>query len=178
MVGHIVLGVLRRAARLGVGIDAEHREVARLARPHPVVCLAAELTHRLRYGEHQPEVGEVLVCGGVVLVALVERFHGDVQRGVYPAYAVRHGVGHGVNHLLLPGAAPVVYAQGLHVRRYVALLLHEAHEHVLVGQFLGVALGVEAVEHVVVLHGGVRAYGLETAVVVGEHQSVGRHHHA
>ena len=33
-----------------VGIDAEYREVAGLARPHPVVCIATKLTHRLWYG--------------------------------------------------------------------------------------------------------------------------------
>ena len=45
VVGHVVLGVRSRPIGLRVGIDAEHREVAGLSRPHPVVGLAAELTH-------------------------------------------------------------------------------------------------------------------------------------
>ena len=55
----------------------------------------------------------------------------------------------------------------------VLLLAHEAHEHILVRQLLFIALGDEAVEHVVVLHGGMTANRLEAAVVVRENQSVG-----
>ena len=60
----------------------------------------------------------------------------------------------------------------------VFLLDHERDEHILVGQFFLEGLGVEAVEHVVVFDGGVRADALEAAVVVGEHQPVGADDHA
>ena len=60
----------------------------------------------------------------------------------------------------------------------VALVNHETNEHVLVGQFLFEGMGVETIEHVVVLDGGMGANGLEATVVVGEDQSVGRDDHA
>ena len=60
----------------------------------------------------------------------------------------------------------------------VALVDHEAHKHALVGQLVGIGLGEKAVEHVVVLYGRVAAYGLKSAVVVGEHQTVGRNHYS
>ena len=41
-----------------------------------------------------------------------------------------------------------------------------------------VRLGEKPLEHIVVVHGGVRADALETAMVVGEDQSVGRNHYA
>ena len=46
----------------------------------------------------------------------------------------------------------------------------------IVGQLLLVALGIETVEHVVVVNGGVGADGFKTAVMIGEDQSVGTHH--
>ena len=45
MIRHIVLAVGSRPIGLRVSIDAEYREVAGLARPHPVVCIATKLTH-------------------------------------------------------------------------------------------------------------------------------------
>ena len=51
-VRHVVLAVGCRTIGLRIGINAEYREVASLAGPHPVVCITAKLTHRLRHGEH------------------------------------------------------------------------------------------------------------------------------
>ena len=96
-----------------------------------------------------------------------------MERGVDLLDRVGHGVGHRVDHLLLTCVAPVVNAERLHVGSDVFLLLHEAHEHVLVRQLLGEALCEETVEHVVVVHGRVGAYAFEATVVVSEHQSVG-----
>ena len=67
----------------------------------------------------------------------------------------------------------ILCCQRLQLVGDIFLLPHEAHEHVLVRQFLLIALGDEAVEHVVVLHGGMTTDGLETAMVVREDQSVG-----
>ena len=96
-----------------------------------------------------------MICGGVIFVALVERLHGDVERGVDFLDRVGHGVGHRVDHRLLTRVAPVVNAERHHVCSDVFLFLHEAHEHVLVRQLLGEALCEEAVEHVVVVYGRV-----------------------
>ena len=68
-VRHVVLRVCCRTVCLRIGIDTEDRVVAGLARPHPVVGLATKLTHRLRHGEDEAQVGEIAVCSGVELVA-------------------------------------------------------------------------------------------------------------
>ena len=178
MVRHVVLGVRGRATCLRVAIDAEHGEVAGLTRPHPVVGLAAILAHRLWHREHQSQVGEVLVSGGIPLVALIEGVDVHVERLVGLLHRVGHGLAQRVDEMRLRLLVHVVDAEGLQARRDVLLALHERHEHVLVRQLLSIALRHETVEHVVVLGGAVRAYGLEATVVVGEHESVGRHHHA
>ena len=72
MIGHIVLRVLRRATRLRIHIDTEHREVTGLTRPHPVVCLTTELSHRLWQGKHQTYILIVAVGRGIELVSLIE----------------------------------------------------------------------------------------------------------
>ena len=100
------------------------------------------------------------------MVGLVDAFH-----------RVGHGIGERVEHDFEVELRLGAQAETLELVGDVALVDHEAYEHVLVGQFLGIGLGVEAVEHIVMLHGRVAAYGLEAAVVVGEDESVGRHHH-
>ena len=97
MIGHVVFGIVCRTVCLRVGIDTEDGEVAGLARPHPVVGLTAKLTHRLGNGEDQTHVAEVLIGGGIILVALVERVDVDMQRGVDLLDGVGHGIGQRVD---------------------------------------------------------------------------------
>ena len=178
VVGHVVFAVFGGAVGLRVGIYAEHREVARLPGPHPVVGLSAELAHRLWHGEHQAHVAEVAVCGGVVLVALVERLYLEAQRRVFLLHLLRPCVLERVDKVGLPRRLHVVDAHLAEPVGDVFLLDHEAHEEVFVGQLVGIRLGEESVFHVVVLHCGVGVDGPEATVVVGEHKPVGRYDHA
>ena len=175
MVGNIILRVLSRTVSLGVGIDAEYRVVARLARPHPVVGLATVLTHRLRHGEHQAHILEVAIGGQVILVTLIEGLHLNTQGRILLA------------HTLLPGILDAIH-DSTNIRHALAfqlrhdgvgdvlLFYHETDEEVFVRQLFLIALGIEAVQHVVMLDGRVLADGVETTVVVGKHQAVGRYH--
>ena len=178
MIGHIVLGVVGRAVGLGIGVDAEHGEVARLAGPHPVVGLSAKLAYRLGHGEHQAQVAEVAIGGGIVAVALIERQEFHAQGGVLFLGLTRHSVLDGIEENGAAGLGHLLKGRCQDLAGHVLLLHHERDKHVLVGQFLLKGLGIEAVQHVVMLHGAVRADGLEAAVVVGEHQSVGAYDHA
>jgi len=99
-----------------------------------------------------------------------------VERGVDLLDRIGHRVLQRVDELRLAFGAEAVEAELLEARRDILLTHHERHEHVLVGQFLGVGLGVKAVEHVVVLDGRMRADALKSAVMVGEYQSFGTHH--
>ena len=179
MIGHVVFRVAGRTIGLGVGIDAEHGEVAGLAGPHPVVGVAAELTHRLGNGKDQAQIVELLVNGGKIAVAFVERVYLHMERLVYLLYRVVQEVLQRVNEFapVIIGYVPLL-GFGPKAVGDVLLRTHERDEHVLVGQFFLVALGDKAVQHIVVFHGGMAADGLETAVVVGENQSVGTDHHA
>ena len=73
MHGDIVLRIFGRASSLWIYIDAEYREIASLTRPHPVVCLASELTHRLWKSEYKTYILIVAIGGEVVFVSLVVR---------------------------------------------------------------------------------------------------------
>ena len=176
MVGHVVLRVGCRSVGLGVGIDTEHREVAGLAWPHPVVGLATKLTHRLGHGEHQSEVGEVLIGSGVEPVAFIERLYFHVVCRVLCHGAQVEALLKVLDQHFLLICRQLVVSVAEDTVGDVLLADHEGYEHVLVGQLLLVALGVETVEHVVVVNGGVGADGFKTAVMIGEDQSVGTHH--
>ena len=82
-VRNIVFGILGRTICLGVGIDTEHDKVACLSWPHPVIGFATELTHRLRYGENQSEVVEILINGGIKAVALIEWVDRNTKRLIH-----------------------------------------------------------------------------------------------
>src|SRR5690606_7414218 len=56
-------------------VYAEHREVACVAWPHPVVVVATELTNSGRRGAYQTHVRKALVYEQVVLVAVEEVAH-------------------------------------------------------------------------------------------------------
>ena len=174
VVRNVVLRISSRTIGLRVGIDAEHGEVAGLARPHPVIGLTAELTHRLGHGEHQTNVGEVLIGRCIEAVALIEGFYFQTQRAILCLHVLGHRVFQRVDEHFLLVDGHLLEAELHHLVGDVLLLNHERNEHVGIGQFLFVRIGDEAIEHVVVLHGGVGADSFEAAVVVGEHQAVGR----
>ena len=78
-----------------------------------------------------------------------------MQCGVHLLDRIRHGVLQRVYECRLLLASHVVESKCSKTVGDIALVDHEAHEHVLVGQFLLESLGIEAVEHIVVLHRGV-----------------------
>ena len=176
MVRHVILAVWSGSVVL-TSVHTEHREVAGLPRPHPVVGLSTVFSHRLRQCEDQSEVGEVLVCGGIVLVSLIERVYLYVQGAVDSLHGIRHGIRQRVEDCRLFHSA-LARQHRQYLCCYILLVAHEADKHILVWQFLVVALGIEAVEHVVVLHRRMTVYGREATVVVCEDKSVGRHHHS
>ena len=178
VIGHVLLTILGRTVGHRVGIDAEDGEVTGLTGPHPVVGLATKLTHGFGNGKHQAHVLEVAVGGEVVLVALVERLDLNTQRGVLDADLLGHGILNAIDEVADLAEGQVHETLGVQLGGNVALLDHEAYEEVFVGQLLGIALGVETVEHIVVLHGRVLADAVEATVVVGEYQTVGTDNNA
>ena len=178
LVGHVLLVVVGRSVGIGVGIDAEYREVAGLSGPHPVICLTAKFSHRLGHGKHQSQVAEVAVGGGIVGIALIEGFQLQSQGGILLLGFLRPCVLHRVEQLGLFVEWLFKDAHLFQFLGHILLFHHKAHKHVFVGQFFLVGLGIEAIEHIVVLHGRVTSDGFKTAVVVGKHQSVGRYHHS
>ena len=157
-VGHVV-GRIGRGFVVPAGIDAEQREVARVAGPYPVVGVAAELADRRGRGGHQTHVVELLVDEQELLVAVIHLLHGGLVALAFGLcladdLLLRLACGQPVGHLL--------HAD------------EEFHVELLVGQLLGARHGPESVGQVVVLDARMRLYGVVTAVVVGQQQSFGR----
>ena len=133
---YIVLGVVCWTARLGVYIDTEHAEVAGLARPHPVVCLTAKLTHRFGQGEHQANVLIVAIGGQEILVTLVEGLKLHAEGRVLGLDFLEHHVLDGIDELAALVLCYPVDAERVHIGGDIFLLYHETHEELLVRQFL------------------------------------------
>ena len=158
-----VLGRVGRRTVVLRSVDAEHREIARVAGPDPVVGVAAELADRRGRRGHQAHVVELLVDEQELLVAVVHLFdRGFVARafglGFFDDLRGRLARGDPVGHLL--------HAD------------EEADPEFFVGQLLGPRHGPETVGQVVVLDGRMFLDGVVAAVVVGEQQAFGRNEFA
>ena len=171
-----VVGTIFGRCAVGCGIDAEHAEVACLSWPHPVVGVAAEFAQTLWWCKHKAHVVVALIYRQVVFAAAVVGGH-------FAVYAL-HGVEHfGMNHL-----CDTVDFQCFHLLVHIGIDAREhAFAHVFgtqveshiefgVGQFVLQPFGHKSVFQVVVTSGRVFLYGIESAVVVCKHESVGAHH--
>ena len=69
--GYVVWAVLRRRSVFG-RIHTKHREIARVAGPHPVVGVSAVFAYTAWGSPHQAHVIELLIDEQIKLVAMVE----------------------------------------------------------------------------------------------------------
>ena len=118
----------------------------------------------------------VAIGGQKILVSLVERFDLHTQGRVLLLDILDHHILDGIDEMSTFFFSQLVNAQRVEIGCDVLLLNHEAHEEVLIGQFFLVTVRYEAIQHVIVLHSRVRTNGLEAAVVVRKHESIGRNH--
>ena len=170
--GHIVGRVLGRRA-VGGGIDAEHREVAGVARPAPVVGVATELAHRRRRCTHQADILVDDVDKQEELVAIEHRFH---LGGILGAF---HGLFLNLGADLLNGSLAValahIVAQALfHLGGDILHAHKDRSRQARVGQLLVFRVGPETVAQVVVFHGRMLLQLAIATVVVGAHQALFR----
>src|SRR5690606_33772547 len=171
-VGHVVLGIRRRLA-VGADVGTVEGEVAGVARPHPVVDLAAIVADAARRRVHQAHVADFQLAEQSVGLAAEEAVDG--------AAVARLGLALGDQALLrvLDGLLAVGAGEaaggGLHLVSDFADAVHHVDAGAGTGrQFLGAAAGDEAVVDQVALGSGVELDGAVGAVVVGRHQALGR----
>ncbi len=135
LVGAVVLRVVGGAVVL-VGIDAEYREVARVAGPHPVVGVAAELAYRRGGRAHKTYVAEDLHHKGEILVAAEEGqdlYAHALVLGLKFLLQGRDVLGNDLGALLLARDRGYV-AQNL--RRHILDAAHETHRKTRYGKLL------------------------------------------
>ena len=163
----LVVGAVVGRLIVGAGVDTEDGEVARVACPHPVVRIAAELTERRGRSEDESDVAEDVVDDEEVLV-VIEGQHLGVGELVALGYRVGDGAGDGVgcaDALILVGDAFELWHDTVgEVDRLAEVLHFESFD----GQLVLEALRHEAVLQVVVLHAAELLDGAVAAMVVGE----------
>ena len=87
----------RIAGRLsvGLGVDAEEREIARMAGPHPIVRIRSELTDGRRRRTDHADIGINLLDKKVITVSAVKSFQlQPVAFGEYHALPVGKALGY------------------------------------------------------------------------------------
>ncbi len=173
LVGHVVLRVCRRTVVLA-GIYAEYREVARVARPHPVVRVAAELAYRRGRGTHQTHVGIYLVDECEELVVAEEARHDDLHAGIlrFELFGQGGDVLLRDSHILILAGDRRDVADD--IGRNVDYMTYESHFQTRCGQLALAVLGPESVGQIVVVDRRELLDRRIAAVVVGKEQAVGR----
>ena len=173
--GHIV-GTVVGGIAVGIGIYAEYREVACVARPHPVVGLSTELTDRVRRCTHKTYVGIFLVIYKVELVAL------EIWQQLWIHMLLAFNI-IGVEQLLtdlckLLTVERLLFGHLAAVHTLVDLVsnilyvYNECEGNVFARQLLFVTLAPETIVQVVVLYSAQLLYETETAVVVCQYEPV------
>ena len=169
MIGHIRRVEIRRLARR-IRIDAEDGKVPRMAGPHPVVRIPAELADRAWRSPHQADVAIDLIDEEEVLVAVVERLHRSLQSPAAGAGLLHELRAAGPDHGVPPrGRRPVgdlLQDDGRHILHPI----QETDRQSRAGQFLLARHRPEAVFQVVVLDAAVPCDLVIAAVVVGQQQ--------
>ena len=150
MVRTVVLAVLGRHVVL-VGIDAENAEVAGLARPHPVVSVAAVLAQALWRSEHESHVTEALIDAQVVFAALVVGRDDSVNALQRQRNSLLQSRGHRVDGTGTLTLVHVGCDGRKHLLRHLVGVEVEIDVEVFVRQFVGLFFGKETVGQVVVL---------------------------
>ena len=155
--GDVFLGIFCRTTQR-VGIDAEYAEVARLARPHPVVRVAAEFSQCLCGGENQADVVVHRIDGSEETVVAVVRLHqtilARIRLGVFPLHGRHHAVQIlGIQFLgFLAGILTINLVHGSHhPTRALLGAIQETHEEALDRTLLFIGFGRETILQDVVL---------------------------
>ena len=167
VIGFVVGAVFGRLI-VGAGVDAEDGEVARVACPHPVVRIAAELAERRGRSEDESDVAEDVVDDEEVLVAVVEGQHLGVGELVTLGYGVGNGAGDGVgcaDAIKFVGDTLELWHDAVGEVDHLAQVLHfETFD----GQLFLEVLRHEAVLQIVVLHAAELLDGAVATMVIGE----------
>ena len=151
-----------------------------MARPYPVVGVAAELAHIIGRIGHQPEVLEGLFVEHVEAVRSEEGHDAHLHPLLFLQVALlQQFLGQRLQEALaLCGidVSPLLLGFGVHLFRHVHDAEHEGKRQARCAEFFGTAVGEVAVLHVVVADAAHFVHIAEAAVVVGQHQSVGADH--
>ena len=153
-VGYVVGRVGRRPV-VFIRIDAEHREVARVPGPCPVVGVAAELADRRGRSTYQADIVELLVDEQELLVAVVHLLDRGFVAAVLAGFSR-------ISSRLSPAARRSVMS---------SMRLRNLTLRFSFGKFLFARLCPEAVGQIVVLDGRQALDRSVAAVVVGNQQS-------
>ena len=164
LIGYILARVVGGLVVLA-GIDAENREVARVARPDPVVGVAAELTDRRGGRAYQTNVGKLLIDKQKILIGVVQRLD-------------RSRIATALRSLLLDSldvGCDLLVALGLHALGNILHTHQNRNIEVGIGQLLLARHCPKTVGQVVVLDATVALDRAIAAVVVGQQQTRIRH---
>ena len=173
LVGDVVLAVVGWSIVL-VSVDAEDREVTRVAGPHPVVRITAELTYRSWRSEDETYVAEDIVGNEIVLVV------GIVGAYLYTLVLALEALA--LSSLkaltdLLDLREALDFILGLlelskDLLRDVTDRGEVAHGEPFDGELFREALRDKAVTEIVVVDGALRLDSVEAAVMVGEDKTL------
>ena len=176
MVGYIILAVFSRVV-VFVSIDTEDAEITGLTRPHPVVGVTTILTQTLWGSINQTYIVIALIDREEVATSLIESIHFALNSFAaiidhlhqFQRHRIDGGIGLESSSTFRNGAQDEVG----HIHR----LDVEEHIEVFVRQLLLKGLCIETILQVVVLGCRMILDGIESAMVVGEHQTIRTNHH-
>ena len=155
------------------GIDTENREVTGVARPHPVVGVASELSDRRRRSTDQTHVPELLVDEKEVLVAIVHRFDTGLETLPCSFGFLADDVRIVLHDRIPPGFGHRAFSEsGKDSLGHILHPLENLHGQTRIGQLLVPAHRPETILEVVMFDTRMALYLGISAMMIGEQKTV------
>ena len=180
----LVVGTVVSRLAILISIDTEHTEVTSLTRPHPVVCVASELTQGVGGCEDQSDITVYLIYTNIICIAPIETLHLTVHTRVSLLIITLYGIADTVYIVLVQYArlncwvGTVDTVKCLHnTGATLFSALQETYKESFCRTLLSIGMSHKAIGKDIILGSRELLDGSITAMMIGEHQSVGTDHY-
>ena len=176
MIRDVFRRIIRRAV-VPIGIDTKYAEIARMARPHPIIRIPTKLSNRRGRRKHQPDIVIIAIDGQPKLIAAIIGIYNSYQSRIFMSHFFTNGKHHRVDRSGAFRFGHPRFHRAEHPFCNILRPQQETDVKLRIRQLLAAAMRHKTVFQIVVFHRRMLLYTTETAMMIRKYQSVFRHNH-
>ncbi len=178
-----IIGRIRSGVSVFISINAEKGKVACVTWPHPVIGIGTKLSDRTGRRPHQTNIGVYLFDKHKILVPVEEWLNLNIGTSVifqklfpHPLFGNAFQIGGRKEQDTVFVQRLIPFKTILHVIGYLLHLIYKSNRQSGIGKFFSLRHGPESVFQVIMFQRTVVLYLSVAAMMIGQHQSLGRNH--